>query len=48
VENMWDKERELLRGWRKLYIDGLANLYSSTDVTRFNYVMLTNKMHFLN
>ena len=30
------KEREVLRGWRKLYNVGLANLYSSTDVTRFN------------
>jgi len=37
------KEREVLRGWRKLYNEGLANLYSSADVTRFNYVMLTKK-----
>jgi len=42
------KGREILRGWRKLYNERLANLYSSTDVTSFNYVMLTKKMHFLN
>jgi len=42
------KEREVRRGWRKLYNEGFANLNSSTNVTRFNYVMLTNKMHLLN
>jgi hypothetical protein len=29
------KEREVLRGWRKLYNEGLANLNSSTNVTRY-------------